>query len=101
MTAAVVGTFFPQLPKVLYVPLVLLTAFAASGLYGGIAGFLDVKFGSNIVIVTIMLNYIAQNFCGYLVAFPLRAGCLLYITDAGDAEGRGVGPGRTDAQKKE
>lgn len=73
MTAAVVGTLFPGLPKIIYVPLVLLAAFAASGLYGGIAGFLDVKFGSNIVIVTIMLNYIAQNFCGYLVASPLRA----------------------------
>lgn len=73
MTAAVVGTLFPSLPKVLYVPLVLLTAFAAAGLYGGIAGFLDVKFGSNIVIVTIMLNYISQNFCSYLVASPLRA----------------------------
>lgn len=73
MTAAVVGTLFPQLPRVIYVPLVLLAAFAAAGLYGGLAGFLDVKFGSNIVIVTIMLNYIAQNFCSYLAAGPLRA----------------------------
>lgn len=73
MTAAVVGTLFPAIPRVLYVPMVLLAAFAAAGIYGGIAGVLDVKFGSNIVIVTIMLNYIAQNFCGYLVAGPLRA----------------------------
>lgn len=73
MVAAVVGTLFPSLPTFLYVPLVLLAAFAAAGIYGGIAGFLDVKFGSNIVIVTIMLNYIAQDFCGYLVAYPLRA----------------------------
>lgn len=73
MTAAIVGTWFPFLPKALYVPLTLLAAFAAAGLYGGLAGFLDVKFGTNIVIVTIMLNYISQNFCSYLVAYPLRA----------------------------
>ncbi len=73
MTAAIVGTLFPELPNIIYVPFVLLCAFSAAGLYGGLAGFLDVKFGSNIVIVTIMLNYISQNFCGYLVASPLRA----------------------------
>lgn len=71
MTVAIVGTLFPALPKFVYVPLVLLSAFAVAGLYGGIAGFLDVKFGSNVVIVTIMLNYIAKNFCSYLVASPL------------------------------
>ena len=74
MAAAIAGTWFPQVPKVLYVPFVLLVAFSAAGLYGGLAGYFNVKFGSNIVIVTIMMNYISQYFCGYLVAYPLRYG---------------------------
>lgn len=73
MTAAIVGTLFPGLPGVIYIPLILISAFAVAGLYGGLAGFLNIRFGSNIIIVTIMMNYISQYFCGYLVTYPLRA----------------------------
>jgi len=73
MTAAIVGTLLPGLPGIIYIPLMLFSAFAAAGLYGGLAGFLNIRFGSNMIIVTIMMNYISQYFCGYLVTYPLRA----------------------------
>lgn len=72
MTAAIFGAYVTCFPRVIHLPLTILVSFAAAGLYGALAGFLKVRFGSNEVIVTIMLNYLAQNFCSYLVAYPLQ-----------------------------
>ena len=44
----------------------------AGGLYAGIVGFMKVKFGSNEVIATMMLNTIAVNFVEYAVNYPLK-----------------------------
>ncbi len=72
MTAAIVGAYVTGLPRLAHLPLSLLAAFAVAGAYGALAGFLKVRFGANEVIVTIMMNYLAQNFCSYLVAYPLQ-----------------------------
>lgn len=72
MVGALVGAYVPGLPGWVHLPLVLLCATVAGGLYAGLAGFLKVKFGANLVIVTIMMNYVAQLFCGYLVSYPFR-----------------------------
>lgn len=72
MAAALIGAYVIGLPSFLHLPLTLLCAFIIAGLYGALAGFLKVRFGSNEVIVTIMLNYIATLFCSYLVSYPLR-----------------------------
>jgi len=74
MAAALVGAYVTGLPSFLLVPLALLVSFVAAGIYGGFAVFLKVRHGSNVVITTLMLNYIAQLFCGYLVSYPLRGG---------------------------
>ena len=41
-------------------------AFLAAGIYGLIAGFLKVKFGTNETLLTLMLNYIALYFLTFI-----------------------------------
>jgi simple sugar transport system permease protein len=46
-------------------------AFAAGGLWGGIAGALKARFGAHEVITTIMLNFLAAALTGYLTTYHL------------------------------
>ncbi len=55
----------PLLPMWLTVIVMCLLAMLASGLYGLIAGWLKVKFGTNETLMTLMLNYVAL----YLLIF--------------------------------
>lgn len=71
IAGAVVGAHF-ELPMIIHIPLALIAAIIAGGLYASIVAFLKVKFGSNEVITTIMLNFIAMSFCSYLVNYPLK-----------------------------
>ena len=73
MAAAVVGTIDLGLPGVIHLPLVLLCGMLAGGIFAALVGLLKVKFGSNEVIATIMLNEIAALLCSYLVNGPLKA----------------------------
>lgn len=73
MAAAIVGTMKLGLPPVVHIIFALFAGIAAGGLYAGFVGFLKVRFGSNEVIATIMLNTIAINFTSYLVNYPFKA----------------------------
>lgn len=73
LAAAVVGMTDLGLPSVLHLPLAVLAGMAAGGIYAGLVGFLKVRFGSNEVIATIMLNSIAIYFVDYLLNGPLLA----------------------------
>ncbi|MGG1312018.1 ABC transporter permease [Cohnella laeviribosi] len=57
-------------------PVKMLAAVAAGMLAGGLwsllAGWLDTRFRMNLLITTLLLNYIAVYTAGYLVAFPLK-----------------------------
>ncbi|MGN7375378.1 ABC transporter permease [Bacillus halotolerans] len=67
-TAAVwVGTAFDG-PAYIHMPLALITAAAAGGLWGFIPGFLKARFYVHEVIVTIMMNYIALHMTNYLIS---------------------------------
>lgn len=72
MAAAIVGAIDLGLPMALHLPLALVAGMIAGGLYAGFVGFLKVKFGSNEVIATIMLNSIAIYFVSYLANYPLK-----------------------------
>lgn len=61
-----------QLPMTLWLPMALLGGIVFGGLYAGLVGVMKVKFGSNEVIATTMLNLIAQNFVAYMVNYPLK-----------------------------
>ncbi|WP_349948537.1 ABC transporter permease [Lacrimispora sp. BS-2] len=61
-----------RLPEVVWIPLALMAGVLLGGLYAGLVGFMKVKFGSNEVIATMMLNTIAVNFVAYMVNYPLK-----------------------------
>ena len=54
-------------------PLAVAAGMAAGGLYAGLVGVLKVKFGSNEVIATVMLNSIATYLVDYLLNGPMLA----------------------------
>jgi simple sugar transport system permease protein len=61
-----------SLPGLMVIPLLLLTAFAAGGAWGGLAGWLKVRWRVDEVISTIMMNFIAALFVNYMITGPLR-----------------------------
>ncbi|HSK71072.1 MAG TPA: ABC transporter permease [Pyrinomonadaceae bacterium] len=65
-----------SLPALLLVPLCILTAIVAGGIWGFIPGYLKAKFGSHEVINTIMLNFIAIALVSYFTQY--------YYKQAGD-----------------
>lgn len=71
VTAAVVGTI-PGLPSIIHIPLTLIAALAAGALWAFIPGYFKAKKGTNEVVNTIMMNYIAYHFYNYLVRVPLH-----------------------------
>lgn len=73
LAAAVVGMTDLGLPMIIHLPLAVVAGMAAGGVYAGLVGFLKVRFGSNEVIATIMLNSIAIYFVDYLLNGPLLA----------------------------
>ncbi|WP_151732898.1 ABC transporter permease ['Paenibacillus yunnanensis' Narsing Rao et al. 2020] len=68
MTAAsLVGIKLSGMPTYLLVPLAVIAAGLAGGLWAGFAGYLKAKRGINEVITTIMLNWIALYLSNYIV----------------------------------
>lgn len=49
------------------IPLMIVAGMAAGGLWAAIPGFFKVRFGTNEVITTLMLNYIANSIASYLI----------------------------------
>jgi simple sugar transport system permease protein len=58
-----------SLPAVLLIPLCMLAAVAAGGIWGAIPGILKAKFGSHEVINTIMLNFVAIALVSYFTQY--------------------------------
>ena len=73
MAAALVGVYVTSLPALIHVPLALLAAAAAGGFWGWIAGIMKAKAGASEIITTMMLNFIAILFTGYLSTYPFVA----------------------------
>ncbi len=71
--AALVGYQITGLPAIIHIPLSLLAAVIASGIWAGIPGYLKARFGTHEVINTIMMNHIAIALVAYLVVHPFRA----------------------------
>lgn len=70
--SAMAALLLPLMPKIIFLPLVVLTGMLAAGLWGAAAGFLKAKFGIHEVIVTVMSNYIAIYLTSYLVNYPFK-----------------------------
>ncbi len=76
-TAAYLGFALPKLlgqpiPAVIHLPIVILGGCLAGALWGAIPGYLKARTGAHEVINTIMMNYIALLFIGYLLNGPLK-----------------------------
>ena len=61
-----------SLPAVVLVPLCILTAMVAGGIWGAIPGILKARFGSHEVINTIMLNFIAVALVSYFTQYHYK-----------------------------
>lgn len=66
------GIHFQGMPAALHVALALLCGFLGGALWGGIVGFLRVRYGASEIITTVMLNYVAVLFVNYCAGGPLR-----------------------------
>lgn len=62
-----------SLPAVVQTPTILIVCAAGGAAYAGIAGWLYAARGVNVVISTILLNFVAIHFLSYLVRGPLQA----------------------------
>jgi ABC-type uncharacterized transport system permease subunit len=88
MTAGLVGAWDAGLPAIIHLPLALLAAMAAGGIWGFIPGILKAKTGAHEVITTIMLNYIAYRISTVVIGqenFPLVNPALQATLPAVDA----------------
>ncbi|WIV13433.1 ABC transporter permease [Proteiniborus sp. MB09-C3] len=72
MAAAIAGAYIKGLPLWIHLVISLLAAIIAGGVWGAIIGILKVRFGSQEVITSIMMNSIMINFTSYLANFPLK-----------------------------
>ncbi len=63
---------FSGLPAWVMLPLMLLCAAVAAGLWGMVPGLLRVRFGLNEIISTLMLNYIGIEFLRFLIYGPWK-----------------------------
>jgi ABC-type uncharacterized transport system permease subunit len=73
MVYALCGAYIQGLPPFLHVVLGSILAMIAGGLWAFIPAVLKIKRGAHEVVTTIMLNYIAILFTGYLVTYPFKA----------------------------
>lgn len=72
MASAIVGAKLTGVSPLIGVPLCLLAAMAAGGLYAWVPGVLKVKMKVDEVVTTILLNSAAIYFCSYLANGPLK-----------------------------
>jgi general nucleoside transport system permease protein len=70
--AVIVGVWLADAPPMVAIPLAVLAAFIAGGLWGFVPGFLKAVSGAHEVVSTIMMNYIAVALLAALVSGPLK-----------------------------
>ncbi len=73
LATAMVGSMDLGVPGGLHLIFAILVGMLVGGLYAGIVGVMKVRFGSNEVIATIMLNSIAILVANYFVSGPWKA----------------------------
>jgi ABC-type uncharacterized transport system permease subunit len=71
LSAALVGVYLPG-PGWFVCIAAILSGVVAGGLWSAMAGYFDVRFRVNLLITTLLLNYIASLFAGYMVAYPFK-----------------------------
>lgn len=70
--AAVIGALDLGLPKIIHLPLTILSGMACGAIWASVPGYLKAKFGIHEVVNSIMMNYIALYLSHYLVNGPIK-----------------------------
>lgn len=70
--ATLAGLFLPAMPAWIHLPVCVISGFLFGAAWGALAGFFKGRLGANEIIITIMMNYLAMYFVGYLVTGPLK-----------------------------
>jgi ABC-type uncharacterized transport system permease subunit len=68
---ATLGGLYLALPSFLLVPVLILLALLGGALWAGLAALLRILFNMSEFIVTLMLNFVADYFTAWVIAFPL------------------------------
>jgi ABC-type uncharacterized transport system permease subunit len=68
---ATLGGLYLRLPPFLMTPVLILLALLGGALWGGLAASLRILFNMSEFIVTLMLNFVADYFTAWVIAFPL------------------------------
>lgn len=79
LAATVVGFSFPTLPGWLLIPLCCLAAMLAGILWSVIGGVISIRCKANVIVVTLMLNYIAALLTEYLTRYTFNEGGALAL----------------------
>lgn len=72
--AAALVALSPLGTSAIAMPLALIAAICAGGIWGFIPGYAKARLGANEIVSSLMLNYIAVNLVTYIVRVPLAAG---------------------------
>lgn len=73
LTYAVIGYQFPNLPGYIYIPLCMVCSMIVGAVWSGIPAFLKARWNTNEICVTLLLNYVASNFCTYAIYYVWSA----------------------------
>jgi general nucleoside transport system permease protein len=73
LAGAGAGAMFGSSGPFVAIPVAITAGIVAGAIYGFIPGFLKAYTGAHEVVTTIMLNYVAIQIVGYVIAGPLRA----------------------------
>jgi simple sugar transport system permease protein len=71
LAAAVTSIYLPASPEMRMIA-ALAAGIVAGGAWSLFAGWLDLRFRMNLLITTLLLNYIAVYLASYFVSFPLK-----------------------------
>ncbi|MDQ0110766.1 ABC transporter permease [Paenibacillus harenae] len=71
LSAALTAIYLPG-PGWLKLIAALMAGIISGGIWSAFAGWLDARFRMNLLITTLLLNYIATLFAGYIVSYPLK-----------------------------
>ncbi|MEB3232480.1 MAG: ABC transporter permease [Leptolyngbyaceae bacterium] len=72
LLGGIVALTLPNLPAVLLIPLMMISGILGGLLWSGLAGLLHLKRGINLIICTLMLNYIGMLMVQYGARVPFR-----------------------------
>lgn len=71
LTASLIG-LIPGLPGFIHIILIMLGGIIGGGIWAGIPGYLKAKIGTNEVVNTIMMNFIAMHLSNYFTMGPFH-----------------------------